>query len=295
MNQVEKSIKPLSYSVVIVEYNSDEYLIECIKSVLNQSHKAEKIVVVANGIGDLYKEQLQDNFPVVHLIQPHTNLGYSKAANLGIANTKSDVILTLNPDTVLEQDAALSACTYMKQNTGVGSVGPLILQEDGSVYPSARNEPNIIDAIGHALLGQFKPNNKYTQRYKNIGIDPNHIRQVDWLSGAAIFIRRQAFDDIGGWDERFFMYCEDIDLGRSLRQYRWTNIFLPDSKITHIQGVSTSKTPIPLLIQHHKSLYVYSAKKYENNLIMKILVSIFIAIRLPLALISHYFRINLSR
>ncbi len=287
---LEKSSK--KYSVVLVEYFSGDFLISCLESLYSQTLVPEKIVVVINGIEDDYRKKLENNFPDVHVIDPHANFGYSRAANLGIANTTSDIILTLNPDTELENDAAEIACTFMATHFDVGTVGPRIYELNGEIYPSAREEPSIIDAIGHAILGSFRPDNRFTRRYKNIGVDNDAVRDAGWLSGAAVFIRREALDDIGGWDEDFFMYCEDIDLGRKMRLNRWRNVYVPESRVTHVQGVSTSRTPIPLLIEHHKSLYIYTKKKYPRNLGMRILVGIFIAVRLPVALIAHIFRIS---
>lgn len=294
MKSSENSLKAvqLNYSVVIVEYFSGDHLIACLDSLNRQTLKPESVFVVINGIEDKFRKMMEKDFPDVELIDPKSNLGYSKAANLGISNTSSDIVLTLNPDTVLKDDAAEVACEYISSNENVGTVGPRIYESNGDIYPSAREEPKVIDAIGHALLGAFLPNNRFTKRYKNADVDPEVNREVGWLSGAAIFIRRTALDEIGGWDEDYFMYCEDIDLGRKMQMNRWKNVYVPASQITHVQGVSTSRTPIPLLITHHKSLYIYASKKYRGNPIMKFAVGAFILIRLPLALGAHFFHIN---
>ena len=282
----------LGYSVVIIEYVSGDHLFACLDSVQSQSKKPEKIVVVVNGIEDKQRLRLKTDYKKVSVIDPKSNLGYAKAANLGISNTSSPIVLTLNPDAVLEKEAAAEACGYLETRDDVGTVGPRIYESNGNIYPSARMEPSTVDAIGHALLGFIKPDNPFTNRYKNVGVDPEAVREVGWLSGAAVFIRRDALDDVGGWDEDYFMYCEDIDLGRKMRINHWKNVYLPTSLVTHVQGVSTSRAPISLLVAHHKSLYRYASKKYKNNVAMKILVGIFIAFRLPLAIAARIFRIN---
>ncbi len=280
------------YSVVLVEYFSGEHLVRCIHSLRIQTHAPEKIVVVLNGIGDKERTTLYADFPEVQVIDPHSNLGYARAANLGIANTSSPIVLTLNPDTELDAYAAQVACEYMSDHEGVGTVGPKIQEPNGAIYPSAREEPSLVDAIGHAFLGTFFPSNRFTKKYKNIGISTDDARDVGWLSGAALFIRRDALDDVGGWDEDYFMYCEDIDLGRKMRLNRWRNVYVPNSRVVHVGGVSTSRTPIVLLLHHHRSLYTYASKKFDNNPLMKALTLIFIAIRLPIALVAHFLRIN---
>lgn len=282
----------LSYSAVYVEYFSGDYLVNSIKSLLNQSHKPEKVVVVINGIEQSRREELISLFPDVHLVDPNANLGYSKGANLGAANTSSEVIAILNPDLVMDEKCAEEACKYLAHNNEVGSVGPKILDANGDTYPSARNEPSIKDAIGHGLLGMIKPNNKYTRSYKNLDLDPEKVRDSDWLSGAAQFIRKQALDDVGGWDEDFFMYCEDVELGRQMRIHGWKSTYVPSAVLTHDQGGSSSATPIKLLVTHHKSLYKFSQKKYKRNIFMRVVVPIFIAIRLPLAIIASRFSVK---
>lgn len=286
------SQKIKKYSVVLVEYFSGEHIIRCIKSLKGQTLAPEKIVVVINGIEKSFLKRIIDEYPDVHIIDPHTNAGYASAANLGIANTDTDIVLTLNPDTELEDDAAQIACEYLSAHEDVGTVGPRIYELNGEIYPSAREEPSVIDAVGHALLGSWRPNNRFTRRYKNVGVDKDEIRDVGWLSGAAVFCRREALNDVGGWDEDYFMYCEDIDLGRKMRENRWRNVYVPQSHIMHVQGVSTSRTPIPLIVAHHRSLYTYSRKKYPHNFFMSAFVAIFIAVRLPLALLAHALRIN---
>ena len=280
------------YSVVLVEYFSNDHIIKCIESIYMQTKLPEKIVIVINGIDPDYKIRIANKFPEIQLIEPNTNLGYAKAANLGISNTQSPLVLTLNPDTLLENDVGHLCSEYFMQHIQVGSLGPQILESNGDIYPSARKEPSLADGIGHALLGTFFPNNRFSKSYKNLEADSGEIRNSDWLSGACLFLRRSALDEIGGWDEDYFMYCEDIDLGRKLRTAGWDNIYFPKVHITHVQGVSTSRSPVKLIWIHHKSFYIFMAKKYGNNFILKTMVAIFIGIRFPLATISHVFRIN---
>jgi N-acetylglucosaminyl-diphospho-decaprenol L-rhamnosyltransferase len=277
-----------TYSAVIIEYFSGEHLFECIDSLLQQTLKAEKIVVVNNGTSSESKEKLKQ-YSNIQIIDASENLGYARAANLGISNTETNIIATLNPDIILETDCAQIIVDTMSQNSQIAAVGPLIYETNGSVYPSARKDPGIKVAIGHAILSLFTKNNKYSREYRNIDIDKDNPSNVDWLSGAAIFLSRDALDKVGMWDERFFMYCEDIDLCNSLRTKGYECIFEPRAKIVHVGGASTSSTPIKYLIMHHKSLYLFAAKKYKDKPLIKLLASIFIAFRLPLAILKARF------
>lgn len=277
---------------MVVEYFSDEHLFACLDTLADQTHKPEKVVVVLNGIESKYRQHLEDDYPDVHVIDPHANLGYSRAANLGIANTTSPIVATLNPDIDLDAKCAEMLCAHLRDHEDVACAGPAIFEINGELYPSARSEPRLSDAIGHGLLGAFMPNNKFSRRYKNLDANNDVIRTVDWLSGAAVFIRRSSLDEVGGWDEDFFMYCEDIDLGRRFKKSGWVSAYIPEAKLVHVQGVSTSRTPISLLYRHHVSLYTYASKKYSHQPIMKALTGLFIVVRFPLALIAHVFRIN---
>jgi N-acetylglucosaminyl-diphospho-decaprenol L-rhamnosyltransferase len=283
----QKSVAP--YSAVIIEFFSDEHLTHCLDSIEKQTHKPEKIVVVINGADEKTVNDLTNRD--VHVITPHANLGYSRAANLGISNCETEIVAVLNPDTVLDSECSQYACAVF-DDENIGAVGPRILEENGNIYPSARNDPHFIDAIGHAIFGMFKKDNAFTRRYKGLDVDVDVQREADWLSGAAIYLRKSALDDVGGWDEDFFMYCEDIDLGRRLRQASWKQVYVPNAHVIHIQGVSTSRQPISLLWQHHVSLAKYVRKKYPQNLFAQIGIIFFIALRFPLALAAHFLRIN---
>lgn len=274
-----------SYSVVIIEYFSGEHIFKCIETLVKQTWPPSKIVVVNNGTHDesLAKLQKMEN---VHVINPSANLGYSKAANLGIVNTDTEIVATLNPDIELETDCAEILVTYLNENQNTAAVGPLIYELDGSIYPSARKDPSMKAAIGHAIFSLFKSDNKYSREYKNTDIDREKPSKVDWLSGAAIFLSRKALDNAGMWDERFFMYCEDIDLCNTFRKNAYDCVYEPAAKIVHEGGASTKQTPIKYLYLHHKSLYLFASKKYRDNPFLKFAALIFIGVRLPFAIIK---------
>ena len=279
------------YSAVIVEYNSGDYLFSCIDSLMNQTLLPKKIVVVNNGTSRTTLTKLQ-KYDRVHVINPSKNLGYANAANLGIANTETEIVATLNPDINLDPDCAQILVEYLKENNRVAVIGPMIFQTDGSIYPSARKDPSIKIAIGHAIFSLFKKNNRFSNEYRNSNIEKDLPSKVDWLSGAALFLQRKPLDEVGLWDERYFMYCEDIDLCNSFREKGYDCIYEPRAKIVHAGGISTSKTPIKLLFFHHKSLYLYTVKKYHNKPIIKPLALVFIGFRFPFAVIKRNINID---
>jgi N-acetylglucosaminyl-diphospho-decaprenol L-rhamnosyltransferase len=190
-------------------------------------------------------------------------VGYAAAANRGIAATTAAVVAVCNPDLEVRPGTAAAMLTAFV-DPGVGAAGPRILDPDGSTYPSARRDPGLVDALGHAALGLVWPRNPFTRRYRELDADPTVARDVDWVSGAALWLRRGAIDEIGGWDEGFFMYLEDVDVGRRLRDSGWRVRYVPDAEVVHVQGLSTDRQPRRMIVEHHRSSYRFAAKHWHG-------------------------------
>jgi N-acetylglucosaminyl-diphospho-decaprenol L-rhamnosyltransferase len=120
------------------------------------------------------------------------------------------------------------------------------------------------DAVGHGLVGLFKPDNPFTRRYRELDADPTRPRDVGFVSGAAIWLRRRALDEIGGWDDGYFMYVEDVDLCWRLRQHGWRVAYEPGGEVVHVQGASTRHHPYRMLVAHHRSLLRFAAKRWQG-------------------------------
>ena len=118
--------------------------------------------------------------------------------------------------------------------------------------------------MAHGLLGLWWPTNRFTTRYRQLNADPSQPRSVDWVSGAAVWLRRSALDAIGGWDERYFMYMEDVDLCWRLRRLGWRIAYDPSGRATHIGGVSTATRPYRMIVEHHRSVYRFSARRWRG-------------------------------
>jgi N-acetylglucosaminyl-diphospho-decaprenol L-rhamnosyltransferase len=144
-----------------------------------------------------------------------------------------------------------------------GTLGPLIRDPDGSVYPSARHVPSIIRGGMHAVVGPFWKNNPWTAAYRQDRLEPTE-RPVGWLSGSCLLLRRAAFDEIGGFDERFFMYMEDVDLGDRLAKAGWQNVYVPAAEVLHDKGHATGRDPARNLAAHHASTYIYLADRHAK-------------------------------
>jgi N-acetylglucosaminyl-diphospho-decaprenol L-rhamnosyltransferase len=144
------------------------------------------------------------------------------------------------------------------------TLGPLIRDPDGSVYPSARHLPSLIRGGMHAVIGFAWKTNPWSKAYRQEHREPSE-RPVGWLSGSCLLVRRSAFDAVGGFDERYFMYMEDVDLGDRLGKAGWQNIYVPESEILHDKGHSTGREPARNLRAHHDSTYIYLSDRHDRR------------------------------
>lgn len=254
-----------SWAAVVVNYESGALLRECVESLLADSSAGDaEVVVVDNGSQDGSVDGLREAFPDIAVVTPGRNVGYSGAANRGIAATRAPVVAVFNCDVVVRAGSAAALGTRFVREPDLGALGPAIRDTGGQRYPSARSFPRSVDAVGHALLGRVMPANRFTRRYRQLDADPSAPRDVDWVSGAAIWLRRDALDAIGGWDEQFFMYAEDADLCWRLRGARWRIAYEPGGEVVHIHGASTARHPYRMIVEHHRSLLRFARKRWTG-------------------------------
>ena len=254
------------WAAVVVSYNYGDLLETCVRSILEETSAGEvDIVVVDNASTDGSAERLAlAALPGVRLVAAPGNVGYARGANIGIAVTDTPVVAVLNGDIELVAGVAGAMIAALDAAPRLGAVGPRVLNVDGSVYPSARTDPGLVVATAHAAFGLVWPTNPWTRRYRQLDVDPNRARDVDWISGAALWLRRDALDDVGGWDERYFMYMEDVDLCLRLRRAGWRIAFEPAGEIVHVQGASTSKVPYRMIAEHHRSVWRFAGRRYRG-------------------------------
>ncbi len=251
------------WAAVVVNYNAGPALCDCVGSVLAEEPCPE-VVVVDNASTDGSVDGLRRAHPGVRIVHSGGNLGYARAANLGIAATGAPVVAVLNPDTVLRPGAGPALTARFAAEPDLGAAGPRLCNTDGSVYPSARRVPSLVDAVGHGLLFFVWRDNPFTRRYREIGADPDRPRDVDWVSGAAVWLRRAALDDVGGWDERYFMYVEDVDLCWRLHRAGWRVAYDPAGTVEHLLGVSTAGRPYRMIAEHHRSLLRFATVRFTG-------------------------------
>jgi N-acetylglucosaminyl-diphospho-decaprenol L-rhamnosyltransferase len=247
-------------AVVIVNYNAGEYLDRCLRSI--EEHRGRlkpDVLVIDNASSDGSHTAAAKKHPSVRVIANEHNVGLSAAWNQGVGETTSPYILFLNPDTEVWSGTLAEYLRVAREHPRAGIVGPLIRNSDGSVYPSGRPFPSVVDAVGHGFLGGLAPDNRFTARYHMQAWDRATQREVDWVSGSCMLMPRSAFEEAGGFDEGFFLYGEELDMATRLAAAGWSVLFTPTVEIVHEIGVSTGRSREMLLL-HSSSIYRYYVK-----------------------------------
>ena len=248
-----------SISAVVVSFNSAADLPDCLRSL--RSEGVADVVVVDNASADSSVEVVRRLDPEATIVQTGANLGFGSAANRGVAVSTGDHVLILNPDTVVEPGTVKALSEALDRDPGLAAVGPRLENVDGSLYPSVRRFPDLTVALGHAFLGLVWAQNPATRRYRML--DWDHDRPaagVDWVSGACVLVRRTAFDMVGGFDEAYFMYVEDVDLCWRLGQAGWRIGYEPAGRVVHALGGSSRLVPYRMIAEHHRSLLRFVSK-----------------------------------
>ena len=196
------------------------------------------------------------------------NHGYGSAVNsaVNILPDSIEWLVVTNPDVTFRAGAIDLLISAAESDPRIGDVGPKIFDKNGSVYPSARAIPSLRNGIGHALFGRFWPSNPWTARYLRYDLsDATEARSVGWLSGACLLVRKSAFDEVSGFDESYFMYFEDVDLGYRLSSAGYLNVYHPLAEIVHTGAHSTEGESKRMIDEHHKSARLFISRKYPGR------------------------------
>jgi N-acetylglucosaminyl-diphospho-decaprenol L-rhamnosyltransferase len=259
--------------VVTVTYSPGPHLDRFLATLAHATDRPVSVVMADNGSTDGAPERAVQQYPNTRLLRTGGNLGYGTAVNRAVASIETgpgggpvdpEFLIVANPDVQWGPrsiDLMLEAAARWPR---AGALGPLIRDPDGSVYPSARHLPSLIRGGMHAVVGPFWRSNPWTAAYRQDRAEPSE-RPVGWLSGSCLLLRRTAFAQIGGFDERYFMYMEDVDLGDRLGKAGWQNVYVPSAEILHDKGHSTGRDPARNLAAHHRSTYTFLSDRYPRR------------------------------
>lgn len=246
-------------AAVVVNYNAAEHLERCLSTLETEGIKTA--VVVDNGSSDGSRDVVDRSS--ARWLPTGANLGYGRAANLGAETVVGDgtaVILISNADVEISPGAVARMAETLEADARLGIVGPKIRNPDGSVYPSVRRFPSMVDAVGHGLLGMVLPRNRFTRRYRLLDWDHDLPAMVDWVSGACFMVKRELWNVLGGFDPSYFMYMEDVDLCWRARREGWEVGYEPAAEVMHVQGVSANRHPYRMLAAHHWSMWRFARR-----------------------------------
>ncbi len=276
-----------SISIVIISFNVEKLLKECIESVHRETKEAPfDIWVIDNHSRDNSVQMLKDNFPDIHLIENDRNLGFPKANNQAVVQCTSDYILLLNPDTIIQDGAIDKMVRFMDENPDVGVSGCRVLNPDGSLQLACRRSIPTPKVAFYRLTGLSRlfPNSQTMARYNLTYLDPNTPHEVDAVSGAFLVIRKKAVDEIGVLDEDFFIYGEDMDWCIRAKKAGWKVMYYPHASILHYKGVGCKTNNRKTTYEFYRAMYLFHRKHFAKDCSPLTNLAIYIGIVLTAAL-----------
>ncbi|HEV2361965.1 MAG TPA: glycosyltransferase family 2 protein [Acidimicrobiales bacterium] len=242
-------------AAVVVEYHSGVALERCIESLLAAG--VASVVVVDNG--DALVARVEERRgTTIRFVTPGRNLGFGGGVNEGARHVESDLLLVCNPDIVLESGSLSLMGAALDSDSEGGLVGPALLDESGNVRQSARAFPSISRSWRQAITGLVHPGGRHSTAYRAGNWIASASGVVDWVTGACMLVRRDAFDAVGGFDDTYFLYVEEVDLCWRLQRAGWRVLYEPAARVTHIGGVSTAPRPYRAIYAHHRSLWRFA-------------------------------------
>lgn len=274
-------------SVVIVTWNVAEVISSCLQSV-NAALQgiASEIIVVDNDSSDDTVAIIRNQFPRVELIHESRNWGYGKGNNIGISRSRGDYVLILNPDTLVTPSALQTMLARMQSSETIGFVGPQILNKDGSFQAACRRTIPTPQSAFFQLTGlsMLFPRHPAIARYQMGGLDPDQSIEVEAISGSCMLLRRIAIGT--GFDERYFMYAEDLDMCLEIRKKGYRGFYDASALITHLHRHSSRKAKYRMRVHFYYSAYLFFKKHYGQRLprILFMMISLALIFRGGLAL-----------
>lgn len=260
-----------SLTVTICSWNTLVDLRACLASLQAVRDELDfEVIVVDNNSEDGSPDMVAAEFPWVRLERMYVNLGFAGGHNHAIKMRSAPHAFPLNSDTVVHAGALRKVYDFACEHPEVGIVGPKLLNPDGTLQYSCRRFPNPVAALfRNTPIGKLFPNNRFTREYLMQDWDHTISREVDWVSGAAFLVRQEVIDQVGLFDEEYFMFCEDVDWCWRTWKAGFKVVYYPEAVITHAIGRSTDKAPNRMIGRFHKSmLRFYTKNMLPRNFIL---------------------------
>jgi hypothetical protein len=292
-------------SVIIVSYNTKTYLRECLTSFFDDpSPLVREVIVVDNASSDGSTEMVKTDFPGVTLIANPSNLGYAKAVNRGIEKAGGRYLLILNPDVEVNPESIRGLRSFMERTPDAGITGGKLLNPDGTLQMSCRTFYTIqIVLLRRTFLGWLFPRSRLIREHLMLDWDHNSDREVDWVIGACMMVRREAYENVGGMDERFFLYLEDVDWCYRMKKHGWKVHYVHSGSMKHHHRRESARLlPDKRLMSHLLSTLrfydkwgsvIYALKRERRILSLIAAIGIDLVFINLSFLLAYYFRILL--
>jgi len=255
-------------SVIIVNYNVKEYLEQALLSLQRALRKySHEIFVVDNASVDGSVRYIRQRFPEITLIENPENLGFGRANNIALKRVRGKFVVLINPDTVVQEDTFEKLLDFFDRQPDAGAATCKIINPDGSFSVDCRHSIPTPSIAFWKVIGLSKlfPRSKIFARYNLTYLDPDETYPVPSISGSFMMIKKEVLDKVGFFDERFFMYCEDIDLCHRINQTHYRIYYVPTTQIIHYKGESTRKDNLDYVITFNKALYQFFQKYYAQH------------------------------
>ena len=252
----------IDLSIIIVNWNTKEYLLPCVRSIFeNEQGMDGEVVVVENGSQDGSADEIRKTFPFVHIIENERNLGFAKAVNQGLQKASGRYVLLLNPDTQVKHGAIERLVSFMDAHPQVGITGVQLLNSDGSRQNSIANFPSLAtELLNKSLLRSLFP-----KRFPGKGRNYPEPFEVNSVIGACMMVRREAWGQVGLLDEDYFLFLEETDWCYRMKRAGWKIYHVPDAEVYHFQGKSAEKEKKRARVEYFRSRYHFF-KKNKGNL-----------------------------
>lgn len=275
----------MKLSVVIVSYHAKNFLALCLQSVIKATETIDaEIIVVDNHSTDGTCKLIQSQFKSVKLIANIENLGFAKANNNGVLEAKGDYVLILNPDTVVAEDTFTNCLAFAENKKNLGALGVKLIDGTGHFLPeSKRNFPTPLVTLFKMLGIKCRKHAYYAQQ-----LSENAVGNVSILVGAFMFLKRETYLAVSGFDTDYFMYGEDIDLSYKLSKAGWQNYYLGTSSVIHFKGESTRKN-IKYLKYFYKAMFIF----YKKHLKLNFIFELFLVVGMVFWFLMKLFQIRL--
>jgi len=292
MTQPEIKDMTIDVSILIVNWNTVDMLYNCLESVYKETSGIKfEVIVIDNASSDKSVEMVREKFPDVILIENEVNCGFAAANNQGLEIAQGRYALLLNSDTVVLENAIAKTYTFAEANSEAAVVGCRVLNSDRKIQSSCFMFPSILNlCLSSTYLYKLFPRNRFFGRELLTWWDKNSINEVDCVSGCYMLVRKDAIDQAGVMDERFFMYFEETDWCYRFKKYGWKTLFTPEAEIIHLGGGSAEQVPVKMTLLLKGSMLLFFKK--HNGILIYIaaclLIALFFFIRIPYWLLMSF-------